>query len=472
MMPFRRGKASRRPAPLGTKQASDETSDEPPQNAASGSSHEASSGPSKEASSEPSKEASSQPSQEASPTASEKASPKPKSEPSAPTPRERSRRQAKAEREAAKKSRRSARPRQRTEPAADGATPKGKPKDAAKPSRRPATDKLPAERRSVGAKAKSSGKGLTEKPKPKPKPKGSERKRSKAGGTERRGDRRPLFERAGGAARAAWTSPGATKARERGSKGSQVVLAWLLAGLKSLLAGLKVIGALALGGLAELGRFWIRTAEILGGGILWIWRTVRPRALAALRLARRALAYAERAVTPKRAVAVVVIATAVVLAISQFVDYRGVKIGAPAYAGVEPVAPAPQTDRATTGSVHGYAMVPVAVIVIAAVILALRGRWKLARVIPLLGLLAIAVSLLLDARKGLEEGEAGIAYQGATAVLIEGFWLQLVSAAILVVAGLLLTRYSRGQEAPARRRGAAKRDGSERRRLRIAGVRT
>jgi hypothetical protein len=146
-----------------------------------------------------------------------------------------------------------------------------------------------------------------------------------------------------------------------------------------------------------------------------------------------------------------VIAAAVTLAASQFVDYRGVRIGAPEYAGVESVAPAPQTDRQTTGSVHGYAMVPVAVVIIAAALLALRGRWRMARIIPVLGALAIAVTLLLDARKGLDEGDAALAYQGAQAVLIEGFWLQLASAAVLVVTGLLLGRYARLSAAPARR---------------------
>lgn len=300
------------------------------------------------------------------------------------------------------------------------------------------------------------------------------RARGKSPGAKpRRREGRPLLQRARAAARSAWSSPRVSKARSRAGKGAGVVLAWLIAGLKSLLAGLKVVGALALGGLQEIGSFWIRTAEILGGALLWVVRTVYPYLLAALRLTRRALAFAERVVTPKRALAVVVISAAIVLAISQFVDYRGIKIGAPAYAGVEQVAPAPQTDRQTTGSVHGYAMVPVALIVIAAAILALGGRWRLARVIPLLSALVIAVSLLLDARKGLQEGEAGLAYQGATAVLIEGFWLQIVSAAVLVVTGLLLTHYARKQEEPARRRRrAAKPEGSgRRRRFRIAGVR-
>lgn len=414
MTPFRRGKGGRRAAPRDAKKTPEEGSAE----GRSGSSEEASSQP-------------------------------------RPTARERSKRQARAEREAAKQARDRAgskRGRKPREP--DREPPKSKHK-AADGQRRPRDE--PGRSRS----AKPDG------------PK-SPRRRDKAPAAKRRSDRRPLPERVRSAARAAWSSPRATKVRSGAEKGLQLVLAWLLAGLKSLLAGLKVVGALVLGGLQELGRFWIRTAEILGGAILWVGRTVRPLVLAALRLTRRGLAWAARVVTPSRAVAAVVISAAVVLAVSQFVDYRGVKIGAPAYAGVEPVAPAPQTDRQTTGSVHGYAMVPVALVVIGAAILALRGHWRVARVIPLLGALVIAVSLLLDARKGLEEGDAGIAYEGAIAVLIEGFWLQVVSAAVLVVTGLLLSRYARDQKAPGWWwRRAAKRGGSERRRrLRIAGVRT
>jgi hypothetical protein len=109
---------------------------------------------------------------------------------------------------------------------------------------------------------------------------------------------------------------------------------------------------------------------------------------------------------------------------------------------------------------------------IAAALLALGGRWRLARVIPLLGALVIAVSLLLDARRGLDEGGAGIAYEGANAVLIEGFWLQLSSAAVLIPAGLLLARYARLRGSPASRRRPRRRASGERkRRLRIAGIR-
>jgi hypothetical protein len=244
-------------------------------------------------------------------------------------------------------------------------------------------------------------------------------------------------------------------------------------GLSVLLAGLKATGKIVLGGLQEIWAIWLRIAELAGFGLLAVGRAVWPPLLAALRAIRRGLIVAERVVTPERAVAAVVVAAALVLGASQFVDYRGVEIGAPAYADVQTVAPAPQTDRETTGSVHGYAMLPVAALVLLALVLTLRGRWRAARIISALGLLAIAVSLLHDARRGLEEGPAALAYQGAHAVLIEGFWLQLISAAVLVITGLLLARYARATHgaAPRRAPGEAPGRGGRRRRIRIAGVR-
>jgi hypothetical protein len=245
-------------------------------------------------------------------------------------------------------------------------------------------------------------------------------------------------------------------------------------GLAVLLDGIKAVGRLALGGLQEIGAIWLRIAELAGFALLAVAGALWSPLLATLRALARGLATAERIVTPERAVASVVVVAAVVLGASQFVDYRGIEIGSPAYTEVEAVAPPPQTDRETTGSVHGYAMVAVAALMLPAVVLALRGRWRAARIVSTLGLLAIAVSLLHDARRGLEEGSAALAYEGANAVLIEGFWLQLISAAVLVVTGLLLGRYARAAHEAAPRGAPRSRVGGRgrrRRRIRIAGVR-
>ena len=131
----------------------------------------------------------------------------------------------------------------------------------------------------------------------------------------------------------------------------------------------------------------------------------------------------ERVVTPSRAVAAVVLSAAVLLGVSQFVDYRGVGIGVPLYEGIEAVAPPPQTDRQPAGSAHSYILLPVAVLALGAMAFALRGRWQLGRAISLLGVVGIVVSLLIDIPAGLDEGEAALGFEGAEAMLVEGFWV-------------------------------------------------
>jgi hypothetical protein len=148
-------------------------------------------------------------------------------------------------------------------------------------------------------------------------------------------------------------------------------------------------------------------------------------------------------------VALVVLTASVLLGVSQFVDYRGVGIGAPQYQGVEAVAPPPQTERESSGAAHAYVLVPVALLAIGALAFALRGRWRLGRVISLLGLVGIVVTLLIDLPRGLDEGSATLRFEGAEAQLIEGFWVQLACSTVLVAAGLLLGRYARAERQPA-----------------------
>ncbi len=69
----------------------------------------------------------------------------------------------------------------------------------------------------------------------------------------------------------------------------------------------------------------LRLAEWLGLGILAVLRFLRPIALAALDLARRGLKIAAREITPARALAAVTLAAAILLAVSQFLDYREVQ---------------------------------------------------------------------------------------------------------------------------------------------------
>jgi hypothetical protein len=224
------------------------------------------------------------------------------------------------------------------------------------------------------------------------------------------------------------------------------------------------------GAVDEIGRTILAVSETLGRLELQIARILRRPLLALVQGTRATVRAGERVVTPRRAVAVVVLCAAVLLGVSQFVDYRGIGIGAPQYRGVEAVAPAPQTDREPAGSAHGYALLGVAVLTIGALAFTLRGRWRLGRVVSLLGAAGVAVSLLIDIPKGLDEGTAALAFEDARAELIEGFWVQLAASAVLLVTGVLLGRYARAERQPAGR--PARRAKPARRRRRGRSART
>jgi hypothetical protein len=190
--------------------------------------------------------------------------------------------------------------------------------------------------------------------------------------------------------------------------------------------------------------------------------------LACAGVGQRVLSWLADALTPLRATLAVTAIAALLLGVSQFVDYRGVAVGVQdyaAYSDVEPVAPAPQVDRQPAGEPHSYLLVPVAVLALVLLVACVRGRWQLGRVISLLGLAVIAVSVIIDAPAGLDEGSQALAYASVEAQLVEGFYVQLVCGAVLVAGGLLVTHYARaarrgrasarpGRGAPLRRLGA------------------
>jgi hypothetical protein len=189
---------------------------------------------------------------------------------------------------------------------------------------------------------------------------------------------------------------------------------------------------------------WMMTAETSGAAVLAAWRFLRPLLVAALRLLGKAERVAERWLTPKRAVVGVCVVVLVILVASQWSDYREISVGTFAYTGgVQDVAPAPDvaTDRA--GDAHAWVMIPIAVVGLVLVGAALAGRWRAGRLLAGLGVAVIAISLLVDMPKGLDEGTAAVAYQGAKASLLEGFWLQVACGAAMICCGLLLSRFCR-----------------------------
>ncbi len=162
-------------------------------------------------------------------------------------------------------------------------------------------------------------------------------------------------------------------------------------------------------------------------------RALRRAGLAATRAATRG----SSVVTPQRAVCGVMLASAICLVVSQFVSYRGVEIGQPAYAGL-PAANPPTVDVRTAGEAHSYLLIPLALLAAGTAALALRtGRRGLGRIVLALGLLSIAVILFVDLPAGLDAGTQTSRFSGATAVLDDGFYAELAAATGLVLGGLL-----------------------------------
>jgi hypothetical protein len=162
--------------------------------------------------------------------------------------------------------------------------------------------------------------------------------------------------------------------------------------------------------------------------------------------ATRAATRASGVITPRRAAASVILASAVCLLVAQFVAYHGVEIGEPAYANL-PAASPPTVGVEDAGQAHAYLLVPVALLGAAVAVLALRReRRGLGRVAVALGLLSLAVILLVDLPAGLDAGAQSSRFSGATAVLENGFYAELAAAAGLVFGGFLLARRPRARK--------------------------
>ena len=217
--------------------------------------------------------------------------------------------------------------------------------------------------------------------------------------------------------------------------------------------------------LAAAVRTWLAIAERAGAVVLLAWRRLlRPLLAALAALARRAYRGLDRHLTPARALGIVCLVALAALVASQWLDYRTIAIGGGAYTGaVEGVAAAPEVGRVQAGDAHAWVILPLALVGIVALVLAFRGRPRAARLLLAVGLAVLVVGLVVDAPAGLDEGETGIAYEGASATLIEGFWVQIAAAAVLIAAGALLPRQLRPEAAATHREPSARRPGPVRR---------
>ncbi|HEX3561450.1 MAG TPA: hypothetical protein VHU24_01325 [Solirubrobacterales bacterium] len=153
----------------------------------------------------------------------------------------------------------------------------------------------------------------------------------------------------------------------------------------------------------------------------------------------------QRHVTPMSTVAFVGASAAVALGVSQFFNYHGVAVDAPAYAGeVGNVASAPMTGTETAGSAHLWVLIPIAAAAVVLVMATYRGHTRFAAAVSLCGVLGLAVALAIDLPQGLDAGRPGLAFSGAQAELLQGFWAEVASSAVLILCGGLLAHYSRG----------------------------
>jgi hypothetical protein len=204
-------------------------------------------------------------------------------------------------------------------------------------------------------------------------------------------------------------------------------------------------------GLAERAR---PLAKAAGGVLGMLWAVLVGIVGRSARLARSVHSWLARHLTPGRVMSATTLAVLIALVASQFADYRGVGVGVPEYSqfGDTDIAPPPQLEVEETGSAHSFVMIPIAIVGLALLGAGLAGRWRLTRLISLLGIAVVVISYAVDRPKALDEGEVGLAYAGAEAMILDGFYAQLFAGIGLVGCGLLLAHHL-SRDGRRRRRG-------------------
>ena len=220
--------------------------------------------------------------------------------------------------------------------------------------------------------------------------------------------------------------------------------------------------------LVALGAVFALFFEVVGfvlNVLIAVGRLVAGPVGAVLRALDRAARAVSRLLTPTRALAIVVAGAAILLALSQYADYRSISIGNSAYSDVQTLAPAPETGRLPTGDAHSYVFVPVAIACLLLLGVATIGRrWRACRLIALAGFAAVVVALIVDRPAGLDPGDAAVSFEGVKATLVGGFYAQIAAGLLLIGSSTLLARELRLAGATRRATAAAPEDKAARER--------
>ena len=310
-----------------------------------------------------------------------------------------------------------------------------------------------------GAEAKPKRGARTGDGKRRDRERAGEPEREPSGRKRREGERkRKRSRRPAGARAKAGAATFATALKEGGSATRKWAAATAPKAGRRLLAALAAVFALFF----EVLGFFLNVLIAIG-------RRLAGPIGAVLRIAGRAARGGSRLLTPARALAIVVAGAAVLLALSQYADYRSISIGNSAYSDVQTLAPAPETGRLPTGDAHSYVFVPVAIACLLLLAVATIGRrWRACRLITLAGIAAVLVALIVDRPAGLDPGDAAIAFQGVHASLIGGFYAQIAAGILLIGSSTLLARELRLAAAGARSRSRGDEPAARRARRRVA----
>lgn len=173
---------------------------------------------------------------------------------------------------------------------------------------------------------------------------------------------------------------------------------------------------------------------------------------------KQGIARSDRALTPIRTGALASLVAGGLLVGSQFLDYRGVAVGAPLYKGQIAVdAPAPVTATAVAGTAHYWVMIPIALVAALAAAGSLRRDDRRPGIaLMALGAVVVVVALTVDLPQALDPVHA-LPYSDASPRLLGGFWAELLAGISLLIAGTVVVRRDRGGDRRRRVKSARER---------------